>query len=754
MSKINFLQKTIIFAAFIFLSGFSFSSFAQTSSAPSDAPKITEIQKPQTKEQEPDQYVHVRLLADKTQVQGGETIRIGIEQTIHPGWHTYWINPGDSGTETTVNWEMPPGFSVTSLEWPTPNKIPYGPLTNYGYDGQVTLLQNLTLPEGIGSRAFSLQATVNVLVCHEICVPETHNVSIIFNKAMQPSPDKISTAEARLPENKPWSTSFVERDGQLIFKTIVKPTSFLVGAKNFTLFPEEWGAVDNNTNASLTILDDGFSISQKRGERTLSETPEIPLVLTFSKENGTHHARRIIARAEGINAAIIPHQATADEAVPTQLNAPSTQPTPTQFTPTKESSTISLWKALLFAIFGGMVLNLMPCVFPVLSIKALSLINLNGKEKEKARAYGLSYTAGILLSFAAIGGTLLVLKTGGAQIGWGFQLQSPAVIIFLTYLVFIIGLNLSGLFEFSGRLANIGANAGQKLAQKSGHKGAFFTGVLATLVATPCTAPFMGAAMGFALTQPAIISMLVFLSLGFGLALPYLALCYIPALRAKLPKPGHWMETFRQFLAFPMFITSAWLIWVLSQQITAIGIFCTLLAMIAIVFAFWLIRITPASGAGRVLSKLFIIISVLFILASPFLPSKNTHINENMEAGQQNGQNWEAFTPEKLSKFLQGDDPVFTNMTASWCITCKVNEKIALATTSTKTLFAEKNIHYLKGDWTNQNPAITSYLTSFDRSGVPLYVYYGARDPQSGKRPEPVLLPQLLTSGLIKKTIQ
>lgn len=717
--KTNFLRHFIALSLFIALFGFSFSTTVNASEGT-----------------EPDQYVHVELIANKTQVKGGETIRIGVKQTIYPDWHVYWLNPGDSGTPPEINWDLPSGFSTSELEWPLAIKIPYGPLTNYGYSNEVILLQNLTLPDTINDGAFTLNAKVNLLVCHEICVPESHDVSLTLNGDTQPYIEDITATEALLPPNKDWTSHFYEDGENLEFKVITEDISALQDIKNIVIFPEEWGAIDNNANATLTLTDTGFTIAQKRGDRELSDTPKLPIIMAYKTADGENKSIKIVAIARDNIAAATPIKST------TKLNIPP--PTPT--------SNITLWQALIFSLLGGIILNLMPCVFPVLSIKALSLINLNEKEEKKARAYGLSYTAGILLSFALIGGTLLILKAGGAEIGWGFQLQNPIVISLLAYIVFILGLNLSGFFDFSNGLSN----TGQGLTQKSGHRGAFFTGVLATLVATPCTAPFMGAALGFALTQPALISMLVFFSLGLGLALPYLALCYIPSLRAKLPKPGHWMETFRQFLAFPMFITAAWLVWVLSQQTTSTGLLSTLIALTAITFSFWMIRVLPAKGIMRLLSQFLLILSIGFVIISPFiLESALQNTTETSQYGApQNGDNWEMFTPEKLSTFLNGNDPVFTNMTASWCITCKVNERIALKTSTAKKIFIDNNIAYLKGDWTNQNPEITKYLKSFNRSGVPLYVYYGPRNAENGERPNPVVLPQLLTSGIIKRTIQ
>lgn len=686
-------------------------------------PDLSNAQLLKHNSEEPDSYTKAGLIANKTQVKGGETIRVGLAINIHPAWHIYWKNPGDSGTPPEINWDLPPGFSISPLEFPVPKKLPYGPLTNYGHENYAVLLQNLTLPAEIPNSAFMLKAKVNLLVCHDICIPENHDVSILLNGDNDPFANAIDVAQKMLPIQQNWPATYREDEKYFYIDVIVENTSDFNTSKKVNLFPEEWGAVDNNKDAFLEITDTGFTLKQKRGERDLNEISELSFVVDTLE--------------------------SAEKAINFQLTATPSQKTSTPLTGSniKGDSGFGLMQALLFALIGGLILNLMPCVFPVLSMKALSLINLKSKEEEKARHYGLSYTAGILVSFGIIAGFLLTLKAGGAQIGWGFQLQSPVIIIFLTYLVFIVGLNFSGLFEFSGRFSNIGS----KLAQQSGNKGAFFTGVLATLVATPCTAPFMGAAMGFALTQPAYISMLVFLALGLGLALPYLALCFIPSLRSKLPKPGAWMETFRQFLAFPMFITTAWLIWVLSQQVGSIDILCVTLSLIAIVFVIWLAKVLPANGFLRGLSKLLIMTSLVFVVALPFLPKTG---GQTINA-QGTEQNWDNFTPDILSNLLEStDEPIFTNMTAAWCITCKVNEKIALSTQKAKTLFAEKNIQYLKGDWTNQNPEITQYLNSFDRQGVPLYVYYGARDDQSGKRPEPVVLPQILTPGLVEKTIQ
>lgn len=676
------------------------------------------------KENEPDQYVQVRVIANQIDVQGGETIRLGLEQTIYPKWHTYWKNPGDSGTPTSIEWQLPPGFGITDLEWPAPQKIPFGPLTNYGYEGQVTLLQNLIIPDNIGSTPFALNGTVNLLVCHDICIPETHDVFVAFNTSTMAEPAKIAAAESKLPLIQNWDATFTTSRDNFVLKSSGNDYSILNNATDIAIAPEDWGAIDNNADATLEINNGTLEVKQKMGERDFSEIPTLPVTLTFKNAQG--------------NAQAISFEASYQEPV---IEASSSH---------ASGSDITILSALIFALLGGIILNLMPCVFPVLSIKALSLVSVGKKEEKKARGYGISYTLGILSTFALIGAALLILKSTGAQIGWGFQLQNPVVIMALIYLVFLIGLNLTGFFEFKANLGRLGSLT-QKLSDENGHKGAFFTGVLATLVATPCTAPFMGAALGFALTQSAFISMLVFLTLGLGLALPYLALCFIPTLRSKLPKPGLWMLTFKQFLSFPMFLTAAWLVWVLTQQAGSMGTIFALTGIVGITFIIWLLKHFPKTGIAKLLSMGVLILAFLFVSWTFICTNMMSKGGMNLEEVQNT--NWEIFSPASLEEALNNDMPVFTNMTAAWCITCKVNERVALKTDKIEKIFEEQNIQYLKGDWTNQDPDITAYLNEFGRQGVPLYVYYGARDSQTGQRPEPVVLPQLLTAGIVKNAI-
>lgn len=672
--------------------------------------------------QEDGPYVALRLLPEKTQIAGGETVTVGLHHKIHEGWHTYWVNAGDSGSAARVKWSGIEGIKDEPIQWPTPKRLPMGPLMNFGYEDEVILLQNITLPDTLPEGPIEITADVDVLVCHEICIPESHKASFTINGEAEPVPAAIEMARTKLPLDMGWQAN-VHPEGENI---VVSVTTDMPGAFGKTgsieLYPEDWGLISNPDTTTAKLDGDKLTLTHKRGERALSEVPVTKMVIAYDDAQGTRKSVRISALSQ---------TATTDVAP-------------------EAKQEVGIVHAILFALIGGLILNLMPCVFPVLSMKALSLMQLKDKEAAKARMHGIAYTLGILASFAVIAGLLLTFKASGMQVGWGFQLQHPAVILFLTYLLFTIGLNLSGFFE----ICNPFANAGNDLTRKTGLTGSFFTGVLATLVATPCTAPFMGAAMGYALTQSAGVSMAVFMALGFGLALPYLLLCFFPTLRHALPKPGAWMETFRQFLAFPMFIAACWMFWVLSQQIGHMGQFAALLGMVAIALGIWLFKHRPETRVARIIVTALAAVSLIFAIATFTLMKPMASPTANAVAASESADdNWKPFTRADLQAALEGKDPVFVNMTAAWCITCKVNEKVALNTKDIRDLFVQNKVQYFKGDWTNQNPEITNFLEEYGRSGVPIYVYYGPRDEVSGARPEAVLLPQILTPGLVKETI-
>ena len=422
--------------------------------------------------------------------------------------------------------------------------------------------------------------------------------------------------------------------------------------------------------------------------------------------------------------------ATLANITPPATNTAYTTPAPEQSNSPNESWLI---QAIIFAILGGIILNLMPCVFPVLSIKVMSLA---AADRQRLVVHGWVYTLGIVLCFVGFAIALLLARKGGEAIGWGFQLQSPGLIAALAYLFFVMGLSMSGLVYFGTSLMG----AGQKLTEKSGLSGSFFTGILAAVVASPCTAPFMGAALGFALTQPAIACLAVFAALGFGMALPLLLLCYIPALADRLPRPGAWMDNLKQFLAFPLYLSAVWLLWVYGRQTSATGMAALCAGAVAIAFACWLTN-RQSQGFTEWLRKLTILTAVIIALALPF---KELNRNTDSEAREE----WQAYTPELLQSLRDEGRPIFVNLTADWCLTCLANERMTLDTETIKALFQDNDVATLKGDWTNTDPTITKLLEEYGRSGVPLYLWFPAH--RDGKAD---VLPQLLTKDVVIRTV-
>jgi thiol:disulfide interchange protein len=390
-------------------------------------------------------------------------------------------------------------------------------------------------------------------------------------------------------------------------------------------------------------------------------------------------------------------------------------------------------------VVGGLILNLMPCVFPVLSIKAIGLVEQARKDPAAVRAKGLVFAAGVISSMLVLAAVLLTLRAGGEQIGWGFQLQSPLFVTLMVYLLLLVGLNLSGVFEIGGGLAGVG----DSLTKGTGYRASFFTGVLTTLVATPCTAPFMAAAVGAALTQSTPVALWIFAALGVGLALPYLLLSFAPRLRSALPKPGAWMDTLKQIFAFPMYASAAWLLWVLAQQ-TSMGLAAAYAGAILVSFCAWALQKSRSgAGAGR---RIAIIAAILAALVAIALPIQIARTSATVGHALPGEEGWLPYDAAKVAELAAAGKPVLVNFTASWCLTCLFNERNAFKDSSVQALLRAKGVTLVKADWTNSDPAITAALASFGRAGVPLYVVYNG----TAAKAEPALLPQLLTAGIVR----
>lgn len=700
-------------------------------------------------------YVSTRVIPEKDAITPGENLVIAIEQTHQDSWHTYWKNPGDSGEPTGISWTLPDGFGDGGLEFPVPHKIAYGPLMNFGYSGKLLLLATITTPATISAPEITLKGDLTWLVCNDICVPEMTTVSLTLpvatpdKPAKESDPELFAKARAEMPKKAAWQGMLEEQDQSL--KLVFKPDDEAVlkdiaEGSDYYFFPEEWGIFVNSAPQDIAVEDGSVEIRAERDTRPLSKISNLKGVLSYVSKDGKE-------KAYALDMAIMPSKAAEGGLAPASdaQNGGNDTTSAKIAVSGNEADHVTLVQAIILALLGGAILNLMPCVFPVLSMKVLSLVKMSEKEQRHAAAHGLIYTAGILVCFGAIAATLIALKTAGEEIGWGFQLQNPAVVLLLAYLLFVMALNLSGFFQLKGHVLS---NIGHKLTANHGYSGTFFTGVLATIVATPCTAPFMGTAMGFALTQPSYVAFAVFMALGLGLALPYLVMCFIPSVRKALPKPGAWMETFRQFMAFPLYASVAWLIWVYALQVSGgYGVFLALGGLVLISFSIWITRHTPKrqpwAGAVHGVSYAALVLALVIVALSSMHAPVSTLEGKVEEAVLDH----QPYTGAALDEALKGNDPVFVNMTAAWCITCKVNDKIALSTDATENLFKEKKVTYFQGDWTSRNAEITEFLASYGRSGVPLYVYYGPRDTETGKRPDPQVLPQILTTGLVAEYI-
>ena len=665
--------------------------------------------------------VAATLLSSRDAVAPGERFHVALVQKIAPGWHTYWANPGDSGEATRIAWTLSQGAAAGEIQWPAPKAIPVEPLVNFGFEGTVVLPVEITVPQDAkpGER-LTLQAAATWLVCEKICIPEEAAFTLdlpvaataIVDEAAQA---RIDAARAALPSPAAFKGRLAA-DGEGL--ALALPG--LSGAPtDLRFFPLSDTLIDHAAKQDASSVPDGTLLRLARSSAFKIGEAELSGVLTYT-DGGI--ARSLALTAE-VEPALIGATATAASPPPVvRIPLPA------------EGADLTLWAALLFAFAGGLILNLMPCVLPVLFIKALGFAQLAQASRTQVREQGLLFLAGVVVTFMALAGMVIALGALGTSVGWGFQLQSPPLVIALAVVMTLIGLNLLGAFEIGTSAVGVGHG----LATRGGRLGAFMTGALAVVVATPCTAPFMGAAIGYAVTQPPALGLSVFLSLALGFALPVVALSFAPGLLRLLPKPGRWMLVLKQAFAFPMFATAIWLIWVASVQAGPGGVLAALVAVLAAGFVVWLVGVTREAGLGRIVSSAF---AVLIVFTSGWfvLQSAVPTVNTQARAGDM-----QAWSPERVAALQAEGRPVFVNFTAAWCITCLANERVALSRQEVKDAFAELKVVYLKADWTNRDSQIAFALAEQGRAGVPLYLFYpGAKGAQ------PEILPQLLTPDMI-----
>jgi len=686
------------------------------------------------------EHTKAELYIESQSAAPGEPVWVGMRFIPTEGWHTYWKNYGDSGKPPGFHWDLPEGWTAGEPRYPVPERIRVGPLMNYGYKGAQTLLIKLTPPETLSASKSRIALEAEWLVCEEICIPESGKFAFTLARgdgAVDPAQREVfAAARAALPSEAPWQAKAELSDRA--FRLSLDMTEAEAGlVESAYFFPHQEGLVNYTAEQAVAAGGDGLRLTVARPSYS-AEIERASGVLVIENAGGEREGFAVAAPIEqtpNLTAAAAAGTGGGAGAAGSGAGVGS------------GALELALPTALAFALLGGVLLNLMPCVFPVLSLKAFSLIRSHGAGEPAARRDGLAYTAGILVSFALVGGALMGLRAAGEQVGWGFQLQQPAIIAGLALVLFLVGLNLAGMFTIPARWSGLG----QGLTERSGFSGAFFTGVLATVVAAPCTAPFMAPALGFAVFQSAPVALAIFLSLGLGLALPYLAVSYLPVLRRALPKPGPWMERLRQLLAFPMFLTAVWLVWVLSQQAGPDAVALALSAMVAAAFVIWLFQQVrggrSALRGGATAVSLLLASGLVYAGAAVLSQGSRTAEAGGQTAGKQAAGlearlGVEPWSQQRVDTLTAEGRPVFVYFTAAWCITCKANERVALADSAVIEAVNKHDIAVLKADWTDRDDAIAQALSRFGRSGVPLYLVY----PPGG---EPQVLPQVLTPGRI-----
>ena len=626
-------------------------------------------------------HARISLIKDHSDFVPGTSINIGLKVSMDKGWHTYWRNPGDSGGPIVIDWDLPKGFSVSDIKWPLPEKIEYPPLMTYGYEDFVIYPMVLSIPADYSDDYFEMAA--DILICADVCIPESGKIS---SNLLDIESDSLiyEWLESIPSKSLPITTSLNDNNLEIKF-------TFEKEIKEIYFFPDENNSIDYSSKQNFYKKDDDYFLSIKLFN---DEFQNVSGVLDidgtgYNVSNGTF---------EDFN-----------------------------------EEGLSLITALIFALIGGLILNLMPCVFPVISLKVLSFVSMGGSSPRKIRNHALFFTVGVIASFMLIALTIVLLKQAGNFVGWGFQLQSPLIVGLLSLVMVFISLVLITDNSFGESLTKLGNIGGSE----NGYYSSFLTGVLAVVVASPCTAPFMGAALGYALIQPSGETVPIFLSLSLGFSLPYLLLAANPKLIDFLPKPGDWMVTLKEFFAFPMLATALWLLWVFSLQVNQILVIFLLIGWLLLALNFWIFQ----KDYKTINKVIFLGISIFSMIY--FLPeTEEIETEKNIIIGS--ATEWYEGIEDDLRNKNQ---PYFINFTAAWCITCQSNEITAFSKDGFKSLLEEKNIEYIKADWTNRNDAITRSLKKYGRSGVPFYVYWepGFENPK--------ILPAILTDQIIKNNL-
>ncbi|WP_313804753.1 protein-disulfide reductase DsbD family protein [Sphingobium sp.] len=664
-----------------------------------------------------DGNVVAELIARDKSVIPGQPLLLGVHLKMNPGWHTYWRNPGDSGIATTIAWKLPDGYKAGPIDWPAPQRLSLASIVNYGYEGDVLLASRID-PGKTKASSASFHARVDWLVCSaEECIPGGADLDLTLPvssgmAAIEPANAALfQQAQERMPRQSVRWILHAEPNGTTGYRLIARPNGD--GGKipdSLYFFAADSGTVEPSAAQPVTAADGSFSVTLKRSQYSDGSTKMLRGVWMSKAADGWGDGITALA----VDAPLEP--AGSGKAVPSEASA--------------SIGLLALAGMAFTAFLGGMILNLMPCVFPVLSIKILGFVQNAGEDRGKIALHGWIYTLGVLTSFWILAGSLLVLRAGGSQLAWGYQLQSPLFVILLCMLLFMLAFSLLGVFEIGAGVVG----AAGKVRTGNGHGGSFLSGVLATLLATPCTAPFMGTALAFALTQPAPIALAVFTALALGMAAPYLILSLRPQWLKFLPRPGVWMDSLKQAMAFPLIGTIIWLLWVFGLQTGMDGMLNALLALLGLSVALWLWGRWGALYREPKVRKRAAVAALAISAAALFFGWSGSSMVPDQTAvaatGSQGQPVWESYTPERVAALRAQGRPVFVDFGAAWCATCIVNERMVLNTDEVQKAFAGKNVALIKADWTRRDPVITRALAGFGKSGVPFHVLYGAGDGQ------------------------
>ncbi len=650
---------------------------------------------------DPSPHSEARLVADVARVAPGDAFDVALEVDVEEGWHIYWLNPGDSGQPVSVAWTLPESAQAGPLRFPPPARYVDAGLVTYAHSGTPSFLTRIQVPPD-AAEAVEIAAAARWLICADVCLPASADLSLTVPVGAETVPTgTLDAARAALPASaEDWTASAAVADGGYVM-TLDPPEG--VSLEGAMFFVDESGVLDHAAEQAFEQEGGAWVVRLASSNYATTVAQELSGVLVAGET-----AVELTVPVSGA-----PAVATAGGG---------------------EAAAFGFWGALAFAFLGGVILNLMPCVFPILSIKILGFVKGREQSRTELRTHGLAFGAGVVLSFLALAGVLLALKATGDGAGWGFQLRYPPVVAGLAALMTVLALNLLGVFEVGQTAASVGG----RLDRREGLSGAFLSGVLAVIVASPCTAPFMAGALGFAVVQPAPVALAVFGALGVGMALPYVLLSFKPGWLERLPRPGRWMETLKQVLAFPLLATAVWLVWLFGRLLDVDAAALLLMALVTLGLAAWAWGRWSRPGLsrrammmGRTAGGLAAVAAVALV-ATAFAPEQAA---------------WVDFDAAEVDALVEAGEPVFVDVTATWCLSCQVNKQTSLTADAVREAFDAVGVTTVRADWTDQDPEITAFLDRFGRNGVPLYVFY------PGDGAEPVLLPEVLTPGIVLDAI-